>query len=225
MLNKKLIIAMVLMLTLLLHNQPSVYAEVNDNVLDCIENDENCLEQDNDTAPQQANNDDQANQLLQNDPVSAPSLAVSVLKMIVGLFFVLGLIYLILIFLRKKNTLYKHSDMLENLGGISLGQNKSLQLIRLGTKIYLVGVGERVELVTEVTEEEVLEKLLAADDATEQYSLLKDVLTIRKKANKDEKQADANQPVMQRLQKELNKLRHNRAKIIDNISHRNDEHV
>lgn len=220
MYNKKAIIVCFILFTVFLHNLQEVNADVKNNVLDCIENEENCEEQGTETVIDESNNEN--GQLLEESSVGAPSLAISFLKMIIGLFFVLGLIYLILIFLRKKNKLYKHSQLLENLGGISLGQNKSLQLIRLGSKVYLVGVGERVELMTEVTEKDVIEKLLAENDEEEQYSFIKDVLSGR---NNDNEKGQQDNQVVARLQSELQKLRRNRSKMIDNISQRDDEHV
>ncbi len=62
------------------------------------------------------------------------SLAISIVKTIVLLGLILFLIYFLLKLLNKKNRLFQQSKTLENLGGISLGQNKSIQVIRVGEK-------------------------------------------------------------------------------------------
>lgn len=81
------------------------------------------------------------------------SLAISIVKTIVLLGLILFLIYFLLKLLNKKNRLFQQSKTLENLGGISLGQNKSIQVIRVGEKMYLIGVGDNVELLQEVSDE------------------------------------------------------------------------
>src|SRR5699024_6679095 len=62
-------------------------------------------------------------------------------------------IYTLLWFLKKRRS-YEKAGSLENIGGISVGQQKSVQIIRIGDKMYLLGVGSNVELLKELSEEE-----------------------------------------------------------------------
>src|SRR5690606_36947570 len=75
----------------------------------------------------------------------------------IALLFVLSLIYGIVLILRKRNRLLEQNDIIENFGGITVGPNKSIQLIRIGSHVYAVGVGDHVDLMLEITEPEVIE--------------------------------------------------------------------
>src|SRR5699024_1479223 len=142
-----------------------------------------------------------------------------IIKMVVALFFVLALIYIILLVLRRRNKLLQNHDLLENLGGISLGQNKSLQLIRIGSHIYVVGVGEHVDLMLEITEPEVLESLLNAESSNEEIPFLKGLFT------KEKNKVDDKHDFMSQLDDELNKLQKNREKLVHKAVEKDDEHV
>ncbi|MCY8586897.1 flagellar biosynthetic protein FliO, partial [Bacillus haynesii] len=72
-----------------------------------------------------------------------PSPSVSIfdfVKMIGALLFVIFLIYALVKFMNKRNRLLKPFQYVENIGGTSLGQNKSVQLIKVGNRVLVVGV-------------------------------------------------------------------------------------
>lgn len=83
-------------------------------------------------------------------------------KVIVMLLFVIALLYLFLRFLNKKSTITNGKELIQNLGGVSLGSNKNVQVLKIGQKLYLVGVGENVNLLKEITEKEEVEALITA---------------------------------------------------------------
>lgn len=95
------------------------------------------------------------------------SLVGGILKTVFLLGLILVLIYLSLKLINKKNRLFHNSSTLENLGGLSLGQNKSIQVIRVGEKIYLIGVGDNVQLLQDINDEATRKELL--DRASEQH--------------------------------------------------------
>lgn len=189
------------------------------NVLDCLENEEDCEEEEAETGVIETDESDNNGDLVGNDSFKASSLFFNIIKMIVALFFVLGLIYVILLFLRRRNKLLQHHELLENLGGISLGQNKSLQLIRIGSHIYVVGVGEQVDLMLEITEPEVLEALLSEESSDQEVPFLKQLLS------KNENKTDEKNNFMNQLDNELNKLQNNREKLIHKAVEKDDEYV
>lgn len=88
------------------------------------------------------------------------NLIFTIMKIILALAFILGLMYLLLKFFNKRTKLYKHANTLENIGGVPLGSNKSIQMIRIGESIYVVGVADNIELLTEITDEETKKTLL-----------------------------------------------------------------
>lgn len=81
-------------------------------------------------------------------------------KMIVATLFVVALLYFLLRFVNKKSRSFEHSRFIENLGGTSLGTNRSVQVIKLGNRILVVGVGENIELLTEIHDEDEFHQIL-----------------------------------------------------------------
>ena len=74
--------------------------------------------------------------------------------------FVLGLLFGLLKFVNRKNKLYDKSRFMKNMGGISLGQHKSIQLVVIGESYYLIGVGDDIRLLKEITDPEEIETIV-----------------------------------------------------------------
>ncbi len=82
------------------------------------------------------------------------------MKMLFSLIFVLALLIWVLKFLNKKSANYQQNSVVRNIGGISVGAQKSVQLLHIGDKLYIVGVGEDVQLIKEIDDAEEVERLL-----------------------------------------------------------------
>ncbi|MDN4494255.1 flagellar biosynthetic protein FliO [Ureibacillus aquaedulcis] len=82
------------------------------------------------------------------------------MKMLFSLVFVLALLLFVLKFLNKKSANYQQNSMVRNIGGISVGAQKSVQLLHIGDKLYIVGVGDEVQLIKEINDPEEVEQLL-----------------------------------------------------------------
>src|SRR5699024_12724182 len=105
----------------------------NKNVKDWIKTDEDFLEEVEQPAEGlQSTNEDSI------ENIQSTSLIFNVIKMIVALLLVLALIYVLLIFIKKRNKLTQQVKVLDNLGGISVGPNKSIQLVRIGDRKSVV---------------------------------------------------------------------------------------
>lgn len=76
------------------------------------------------------------------------------LKMIFATLFVLALLYFLLKFINKRSHGYKDSQLIQNIGGTSLGANRSVQMIKVGERVLIVGVGENIQLLKEIEDEE-----------------------------------------------------------------------
>jgi len=85
---------------------------------------------------------------------------VDVLKTIFALIFVVALLYFLLKWIQKKSRSYQSTKLLENLGGTQLGGNKSVQLVRVGQKILVVGVGDNIQLLSEINDEKEVEEMI-----------------------------------------------------------------
>jgi len=82
------------------------------------------------------------------------------IKMLLSLLFVLGLLVFVLKFLNKKSSNYQQNNVVKNIGGISVGSQKSVQLLHIGNSLYIVGVGEDVQLLKEIQDPEEIEQLI-----------------------------------------------------------------
>ena len=72
--------------------------------------------------------------------------------------------------LNKRNLNFQRNQMVQNLGGLSLGAQKSVQLLQVGKTLYLVGVGEDVQLLREITDPEEVEALLALYNERQEFA-------------------------------------------------------
>ncbi|MBY0222048.1 flagellar biosynthetic protein FliO [Mammaliicoccus sciuri] len=78
--------------------------------------------------------------------------------------FVIGLLVWLLRFLNKRNRNFDQTRLMTNLGGVSLGQHKSIQLVKMGNHYFVVGVGEDVQLLKEIEDPDEIADLLARYD-------------------------------------------------------------
>ncbi|KAA0547926.1 flagellar biosynthesis protein FliZ [Bacillus sp. BGMRC 2118] len=82
------------------------------------------------------------------------------INLLFSLLLVLALLYVTLRFIKKKNQSFTSTKTMMNLGGTSLGGNRSVQLVKVGNRILVVGVGEDIQLLKEIDSEEEIEQLL-----------------------------------------------------------------
>lgn len=85
-------------------------------------------------------------------------------KMFFALAVVIALIYMVLRFINKRNRLFGQMKAMENLGGISVGPNRSIQLVRIGDHVLVVGVGETIQLLKEISSQDEIEKLTSQNE-------------------------------------------------------------
>ena len=192
-------------------------AEAAPNVAECVKDEVDCEEPTDSVNETEENNND----LLVNTE-STGSLAFEIVKMVFALVLVIALIYILIKFLSKRNKLSNSVKALDNLGGISVGQNKSIQIIRIGSKLYLVGVGNNVELLQEITDEEVKKDiLLSKERATDDFpggALITTLFPIKKDAKPETTEIN----FKKLFSKELENLKQNRNKMIN--QHKEDTH-
>ena len=82
------------------------------------------------------------------------------MKMLFSLVLVLALLIIVLKFLNKKSASYQQNSVVRNIGGVSVGAQKSVQLLHIGDKLYIIGVGDDVQLIKEIDNPEEIERLL-----------------------------------------------------------------
>jgi flagellar protein FliO/FliZ len=82
------------------------------------------------------------------------------LKFIGSFLLILLLLFIVLKFLSKKTKMYAGGGPFHALGGHSLGNNRSLQMVMVGDTLYLLGVGEDVNLIRTIPPGEEQRRLL-----------------------------------------------------------------
>ncbi|MCM3224914.1 flagellar biosynthetic protein FliO [Terribacillus saccharophilus] len=178
------------MLVVLLHLILSpVSAEAAASVEDCLKEDaaqsDDCKDM-NEAGNQQENTPtvDSA-----DSAAGGTSTFLNLVKLALALVVVLGLIYVLLKFLNKRNRLFQQVRAMENIGGIALGNNKSVQIVRVGEKVFMLGVGDNVDLLTEIKDEQTIKELTEQDQQEMKASaLLANILPSRKQ--QEEKQQE-----------------------------------
>lgn len=73
---------------------------------------------------------------------------------------IVGLIYGLIKFLAARQNALPASQVIRVLGASSVGQQKSVQVFQVGDQVLIVGVGENVTLLTEITDEQQKQKLV-----------------------------------------------------------------
>lgn len=186
-LTKNLLVLGVITLFFIL---PTQFVSADDNVLNCIENPEECKE-DNSFID---GKDDEKKETEQPVGVTAWDYT----RTIFALIFVVALLIGVLKFINNRNRLYDKNRLMKNMGGLTLGQHKSIQLVHVGNTYYLIGVGEEIRLLKEITDEEEIATLVEyyeeVDDTVSQ-GFLNNLLTkmTSKKSNKSSKMGDEKQ--------------------------------
>lgn len=141
-----------------------VFAEQSPTVKQCLEHPETC--QDQSSVNQKDTNNQQPAQM------TSPFTVWDVVKLIFATLFVLSLIYALLRFMNQRGRfLSGKRGLIEHLGGTNVGTNRSVQLVKVGKRILIVGVGESVQLLREIDDEEEVKELLSMHNESLQQML------------------------------------------------------
>lgn len=186
------------------------------SLLDCEDNQpiEDCLKQEGDIL-ENPQNDDSGTTNSSNF-----SFFKSFIQMIFALLLILALIYVMVKILARKNQGLQESNIIENLGGLSLGQNKSLQLIRIGEQVMVLGVGDNIELLYEITDPNILKSLQEYKEGQEKQGNILQILNDKLQKNKQKEKQSTN--FKQLFIDELESIKENREQIIEEHRDRDD---
>lgn len=102
----------------------------------------------------------------------APSVVWMMAQVIVYLILIIGFFFLIMKILAQKNRRRMQGRAVNPLGGVPLGQNKSLQIVEIGRSIYLLGVGDNVQLVHKIDDPDEAAYLIASMTTQSESSLV-----------------------------------------------------
>lgn len=80
----------------------------------------------------------------------------------VVLIIIVAAIILLVRFLGRRNQSWMQGRSMRTLGALGLGPNKSIQLVEVGSSLYLIGVGEDISVVDKITDPAEIELLKAS---------------------------------------------------------------
>ncbi|WP_077617826.1 flagellar biosynthetic protein FliO [Bacillus sinesaloumensis] len=170
---------------------------------------------------QEEKNDEQETN--QNEDIVQPAnelTAGDFFRMIFTTLFVLALIYFLLKFVNKRNRMNNQNRFIENLGGTSLGTNRSIQIVKVGERILVVGVGESIQLLKEIEETDEINEILEQHNATLE-SMIKPRDVINRFFEKRNEAKDKDKPLFSSiLQKQLTELKQGRKKIVEQLENK-----
>lgn len=205
---------LLLLFVVLIGSNAEVYAEQVNSVKDCIEHPEKCNEK---QLPSEQEADNKT-----VDESSAVGVTIwDFLKMIIATLFVIALLYFLLKFINKKSHGYKDSQLIQNIGGTSLGANRSVQMIKVGERVLVVGVGENIQLLKEIEDKEEARQIIQDyNNKIEQLISPSDIVTKVMKRTKSldiqgKEKEDASFPSI--LKKQLDNITKERKKLFDEM--------
>ncbi|MDV2685441.1 flagellar biosynthetic protein FliO [Alkalihalophilus lindianensis] len=82
------------------------------------------------------------------------------IQMMSALAFVVFLIYMLLRFVNKRSQSYQSTKLMQNMGGVPLGANRSVQLVKVGDRLLVVGVGDSIQLLKELDDPREIERFI-----------------------------------------------------------------
>ncbi|WP_251027698.1 flagellar biosynthetic protein FliO [Bacillus sp. ISL-41] len=187
--------------------------QLNKSVQDCMNNPESC-------------DDGQADKTTKQSDDKKSKVGVGFLdflRMILATAFVAALIYFLLKFINKKSLTYKSSQLVENLGGTSLGANRSVQIVKAGNKLLIVGVGENIQLLKEIDDpEEYSQVIQDYNNKMEQLVQPSDIVTkLLKRAKRDGGNQRSEFSAL--LKNQLNDMASGRKKMLEEIQKKGSE--
>lgn len=155
-----------------------------------------------------------------------PSLALGfmdVVKMFFALLFVVVLLYFLMKLMNKNSRAYQQNRLVQNIGGTALGGNRSVQIVKAGNRLLVVGVGEEVRLLREITDKKEIEDLL------DQYSTQLDTViqpkhmaiklldTLKENLGQKSKNEDKDKSFKKLFESEMNQIKKDRKNSLQEL--------
>ncbi|WP_332648398.1 flagellar biosynthetic protein FliO [Lysinibacillus sp. 54212] len=143
-----MVFALLLVMNFVVPTQFVAASQGNQMITDCIEDKSKCEDSDVTDAETEGTESASGMGLLEY------------IKILLSLVFVIGLLIAVLKFLNKRNLNYQQNSVIRNIGGLSVGAQKSVQLLHIGDRLYIVGVGEDVHLLNEIKDPNEIAQIL-----------------------------------------------------------------
>ena len=164
--NKSLFLVIPLIMAILMLSVLSVplSAQASPNVVEWLNNEEPAEETPVDDAA----------------PIEEKSLAGIIVQLVLYTLLIVAMIYGLIKFLAARQKNFQPNQAVKLMGGTPLGNNKSLQLVKVGGQMYLIGVGNEVTLIKEFSDAAEISGI-EKDFEQQQPALSKNLLDFTKK--------------------------------------------
>ncbi|WP_338786611.1 flagellar biosynthetic protein FliO [Metabacillus sp. FJAT-53654] len=158
--------------------------------------------------------------VVQEDALSVS--AFDFIKMFLALAFVLFLVYFLLKFVTKRNRMFQQGQSIVNLGGTSLGQSKSIQMVKVGNRLFVLGVGESISLLKEIDDEQERNQLIEdferkQEQIVEPKDLIQKVTTILNDNLKRNRAKEKETTFSTSFKDQLEKVKNERTKQLEDV--------
>jgi flagellar protein FliO/FliZ len=207
---------LLLVLVTLLGSKYGAYAESFDSAKDCIEDPSKCSEE----QLKDTNKNEETKTENMEETVNVGLTFWDFLKMIFASIFVIALLYAILKFINKKSRSFSSNQLVENLGGTPLGTNRSIQIVKIGKRVLIVGVGEDVKLIKEIEDEEEARQIIEDyNNRMDQLVQPSDIVTKLIERTRNMKQGKSGEEVSfsSTLKAQLEEISKGRKKLFDEM--------
>ncbi|WP_232066186.1 flagellar biosynthetic protein FliO [Bacillus sp. KH172YL63] len=185
---------------------PAASAEVN-NVKDCIEQPDKC-------------SDKQTSEVEGSESGLSTSVTfLDYVKMVFALIFVVLLIYFLLRFINQKGRSFQQTKLINHLGGAPLGGNRSVQVVKVGRQVFVLGVGEDIQLLKEVRDEEEKEEILSYYQES-QFTDAKTTVTSWLSKVKEYQQPSSAGTFQSQLKTQLEEMNRSRKKMLQDLKNK-----
>ena len=191
----------------------------DNNVKDCLESPKKCGQE-----TEQLKQEKQGSQNQQTEADKAVGVTIwDFFKMIGALLFVLVLIYFLLRFVNQKSRSYQQTKLIQHLGGTPLGGNRSIQMVKVGDRVLILGVGENIQLLKEIDDNE--ERSRFVDYYSNQIDQMlqpQDIITkvISKWKSQETQKRESQDPFKQVFESKLNEVKKSRKQVISKMNDR-----
>ncbi|WP_182101570.1 flagellar biosynthetic protein FliO [Niallia taxi] len=178
------LVVMISLVAVILPSSPS-YAAENRSAYDAIENGDLNLEDEKAEGKSEDKNKENTddNQAADKNGTETQddmfkedtNIGLLLIKLAFYTILVVALIYGLVKFMASRQKKMQHNQVFKTLGGTSMGSNKSLQLVELGGKMYVLGVGSEINLIDTISDIDQAKQI--TKDLSEQQSVIAKNLT------------------------------------------------
>lgn len=143
-------------------------------------------------------------------------------KFLFALALVIFLIFWLLKFINKHTRSLQNNNLVQSLGGVGLGPNRSVQVVKIGNKVMVLGVGEDVQLLGEIDDELELEQILEASSKAGNVNPIKNI-AFSEIINKVLQQQVKSTSFKSTLESQLTGLKERRQVLFKNLKGKGDQ--